>query len=63
MPLPLLLQTLILTAGPHGGQRTARRNAWAGMSDDAGRARARRDAEQALDAAAWRAAQRASTGS
>ena len=35
-------------ARPHGGQRTARRNAWAGMSADAARGRARREAEAAL---------------
>lgn len=39
----LLLQTL-----PHGGQRGARRNAWASMSSDAAMARARREAAAAL---------------
>ena len=42
----VLLQTL-----PHGGQRAARRNAWASMSADAAMARARREAAAALLAA------------
>ena len=46
------LQSLVLTAVPHGGQRLARRNAWSAMSDDAVHARARRDAEQAMTRAA-----------
>jgi len=37
---------LLLLALPHGGQLTARRNAWASMSE--GSARARRDAAQAM---------------
>ena len=52
MRVPSSLQVLLMTALPHGGQRTARRNAWAGMSADAARGRARREAEAAL-AAAW----------
>jgi hypothetical protein len=45
------VQTLFLTALPHGGQRSARRNAWASMSTDATRARARREADDAMDSA------------
>lgn len=48
------LQDLVLTALPHGGQRAARRNAWAGMSRDAARSRARREAQAALAAAGAR---------
>ena len=59
MPIRSLLQELVLAALPDGGQRTARRNAWSAMSDDASRARERRAAEAALAAAARR---RASTG-
>ena len=54
MTIPSLLQHLVLTALPAGGQRTARRNAWAGRSYDAARSRARREAEAALAAAAVR---------
>ncbi len=43
-----LAQSTFLAAVPHGGQGTARRNAWASMSSDAVRARGRRDAEQAM---------------
>ena len=42
------LQTLALSLLPHGGQRSARRNAWAAMSADAVQARARREAEAAI---------------
>jgi hypothetical protein len=59
----MLLQTLLTTTLPAGGQRTARRNAWAGMSDDAARSRARREAEAALDASARRSMRQAETGS
>jgi hypothetical protein len=45
------VQTLLMTALPHGGQRSARRNAWAAMSTDAVRSRARREAEAAIDRA------------
>ena len=51
-----LTTTLLLTSLPHGGQRTARRNAWASMSADAAMARARRDADLAMDQAHARAA-------
>ena len=52
-PVPLsravqVAQGLLLTVLPHGGQHVARRNAWAGMSSDAARGRARREAEAAL---------------
>ena len=47
-----LLQSLLLVALPEGGQRTARRNAWKGMADGAARARAHREAQAALVAAA-----------
>ena len=47
--------TVLLTALPHGGQRTARRNAWASMSTDAARARGRRDADAAMAQSAFRA--------
>lgn len=52
MAIPSLVQDLILSAFPCGGQRTARRNAWAGMSADAARSRAVREAEAALREAA-----------
>ncbi|MDQ1677007.1 MAG: hypothetical protein QOC93_2151 [Actinomycetota bacterium] len=41
---------------PDGGQRTARRNAWAAMGVEARHARDRREAEAALHRAARRAA-------
>ena len=40
----------LLLAVPHGGQRVARRNAWTGVAEGAGRARARREAQGAPDA-------------
>ena len=49
-------QQLFMGALPHGGQRLARRNAWAGMSADAAVGRARREANQAMDRALDRAA-------
>jgi hypothetical protein len=61
-PLPSPLSTLalgravVLALVPHGGQHTARRNAWAGMAADAQRSRARREAEDALDVARARTA-------
>ena len=54
MAFPSLVQDLILCALPQGGQRTARRNAWAGMSADAARSRATREAEAAMAAAVLR---------
>lgn len=41
-------QSTLLFVLPHGGQQLARRNAWAAMSVDASRARARREATAAL---------------
>jgi hypothetical protein len=49
-------RTALLTLLPHGGQLTARRNAWGAMAVDAGRARARREATQAFAVAAGAAA-------
>jgi hypothetical protein len=49
-------QALLLAVLPHGGQHTARRNAWAGMVDDAQQSRARREAAAALAAALDRSA-------
>ena len=49
------VQALSLFAVPHGGQRRARRNAWASMSTDAARARGRRDADAAMAQSAFRA--------
>jgi hypothetical protein len=56
-----LVQQLVLTVFPHGGQGRARRNAWAGKVSDASLARNRREALVALAAAQGRAtrAQRA----
>ena len=51
------LQNLSLVLLPHGGQRSARRNAWASMSSDAVLARSRREADAAVAAAAARAEQ------
>ncbi len=46
--LPHIFQRAVLTALPHGGQKVARRNAWASLSADAAMARARGEAEAAL---------------
>ena len=43
----LVLDVTVLMV-PHGGQHTARRNAWAGMSTDATGGRERREVEAAL---------------
>jgi hypothetical protein len=43
-----LARHALLAALPHGGQRAARRNAWAGMSENAVRRRAQREADLAL---------------
>ena len=40
---------VLWTLAPQGGQKVARRNAWAGMSADASMARARREAAVALE--------------
>ena len=45
-------QSTLLFLLPHGGQNLARRNAWASMSVDATRARARSEAAAALTVAA-----------
>ena len=45
------LMSLAMTVLPHGGQRSARRNAWTAMSADAAQARARREVEAAVAAA------------
>jgi hypothetical protein len=45
-------QATLLFLLPHGGQNLARRNAWASMSVDATRARARSEAAAALTVAA-----------
>jgi hypothetical protein len=42
------VQTLTLTVLPHGGQRSARRNAWASMAADNTRAQSRREADAAM---------------
>ena len=63
MALASLVQDLLLAAAPAGGQSVARRNAWAAMSQDAVRARGRRDARIALAAADRRARRASSTGS
>ena len=54
-----LMETLFLTALPHGGQRSARQNAWASMSSDSALARARRDADAAMERAVRLAEHRA----
>ena len=53
------LESLAMTVLPHGGQRSARRNAWAAMSEDNLRAKARRDADAAMAYAVTRATARA----
>ena len=50
-PLLSAGRSLLLAALPAGGQTTARRNAWAAMSSDVARARARREAAAAMAAA------------
>ncbi len=42
---------LLLLAAPSAGQLTARRNAWAGMSENAARTRSQREADTAMDRA------------
>jgi hypothetical protein len=46
---------LAMTLLPHGGQRAARQNAWAGMSADLAMSRARREAESVMELAIQRA--------
>ena len=45
----LTVEGLVLLALPHGGQQAARRNAWASMAADSARARARREADAAMN--------------
>ncbi len=42
------LRRAALGAFPHGGQKVARRNAWAGMTADAAMAKDRQEADTAL---------------
>lgn len=49
--LPAAGRAVLLVLPPGGGQRTARRNAWAGMSAAAARTRAQREADLAVSAA------------
>ena len=49
-----LAEALLLAAVPEGGQRTARRNAWAGMVRDASLAQARREAAASMEEVARR---------
>ena len=56
------VQALLLAVLPHGGQCSARKNAWASMSDGAVRARGRRDADLAMEQALLRSAAVARTG-
>ena len=55
------VQSLAITLLPHGGQRSARRNAWASMSSDAVRARSRREADIAMSRAVAMSQQRAAS--
>ena len=48
------VQALVLALVPHGGQRVARQNAWASMSQGAVQARNRREADLAMDRAVRR---------
>ena len=50
-PLGAAGRAVLVRLLPHGGQLTARRNAWAAMAADAARARARAEAAAALAAA------------
>ncbi len=52
---PSAVRGLCLLAFPHGGQRSARRNAWAGMSAQTAHGRARAEAEEALGTSVARA--------
>lgn len=56
------LESVFLTVLPHGGQRDARRNAWASMSADSQLARQRREADAAMDRAVLRARSREVAG-
>jgi hypothetical protein len=50
-PLSQLMLLAVARLFPEGGQRTARRNAWAAMSSNATLARDRREADAAIAAA------------
>lgn len=52
---PRLMGSPAVLAFPNGGQRAARRNAWAGMSEDAAHRRARVEADEAVQASIARA--------
>jgi hypothetical protein len=41
-------ESVALMLLPHGGQRSARKNAWASMSEGSARARGRREADAAM---------------
>jgi hypothetical protein len=47
-----ILRSLVGTVWPDGGQRVARRNAWAAMASDAKRARERAEAMMYVNAVA-----------
>jgi hypothetical protein len=42
------VESVARTLIPHGGQRSARKNAWASMSEGSTRARGRREADAAM---------------
>ena len=58
--IPRVATFLYLLAQPHGGQRSARQNASAGMSENATRSRYRVEAEDAMAAALLRSQGRGS---
>jgi hypothetical protein len=45
------LEALFLAVLPHGGQGSARKNAWASMVEDNNRAKSRREADVAMSRA------------
>jgi hypothetical protein len=49
--MPELVRSVVRTVWSDGGQRVARRNAWAAMSADATRARERTEAADVMNAA------------
>jgi hypothetical protein len=59
-PLHLMVLKAVSHLFPEGGQRTARRNAWAAMSSNASHARDRREADLAIAAALGRTSRRVS---
>ena len=54
-------QAAFLSLLPHGGQRTARRNAWSAMVDNSSESRTRSEADAALADAAARARRQQAT--